>query len=37
VDPREYLGRLDAWRSRVERGGGRWRVINDLENLGSLL
>jgi hypothetical protein len=37
VDPREYLGRLDAWRSRVERGGGRWRVINDLENLGALL
>ncbi len=37
VDPREYLGRLDAWRSRVERGGGRWRVINDLENLGGLL
>jgi hypothetical protein len=37
VDPREYLGRLDAWRSRVERGGGEWRVINDLENLNSLL
>jgi hypothetical protein len=37
VDPREYLGRLDAWRMRVERGGGRWRVINDLEHLDSLL
>ncbi len=37
VDPREYLNRLDAWRSRVERGGGRFRVINDLEHLDSLL
>jgi hypothetical protein len=37
VDPREYLNRLDAWRSRVERGGGRFRVINDLEQLDSLL
>jgi hypothetical protein len=37
VDPREYLGRLDSWRARVEKGGGHWRVINDLENLDSLL
>jgi hypothetical protein len=37
VDPREYLGRLDAWRTRVEKGGGRWRVINDLEHLEALL
>ncbi len=37
VDPREYLNRLDAWRRRVEKGGGRWRVINDLEHLESLL
>jgi hypothetical protein len=37
VDPREYLNRLDAWRMRVEKGGGRWRVINDLEHLDSLL
>jgi hypothetical protein len=37
VDPREYLNRLDAWRMRVEKGGGRWRVINDLEHLESLL
>jgi hypothetical protein len=37
VDPREYLNRLDAWRSRVERSGGRWRVINDLEHLDALL
>ena len=37
VDPREYLTRLDQWRSRVEAGGGRWRVINDLEHLDALL
>jgi hypothetical protein len=37
VDPREYLGRLDAWRERVEKSGGRWRVINDLENMDALL
>jgi hypothetical protein len=37
VDPREYLGRLDAWRTRVEKSGGQWRVINDLEHLDALL
>ena len=36
-DPREYLGRLDAWRARVEKGGGHWRVINDLDRLDGLL
>ncbi|MGD8978048.1 MAG: VWA domain-containing protein [Gammaproteobacteria bacterium] len=37
VDPREYLGRLDQWRARVEAGGGSWRVINDLDRLENLL
>lgn len=37
VDPREYLGRLDNWRTRVEKSGGSWRVINDLEHLDALL
>ena len=37
IDPREYLARLDAWRSRVESEGGTWRVINDLDHLESLL
>jgi hypothetical protein len=36
-DPRQYLARLDAWRARVEKGGGRWRVINDLDRLDGLL
>lgn len=37
VDPREYLGRLASWEERVEKSGGRWRVINDLDNLEGLL
>ncbi len=36
-DPREYMARLDSWRSRVEQGGGHWRVINDLDRLDGLL
>jgi len=37
VDPREYLGRLEEWQSRVESGGGSWRVINDLDRLEGIL
>ncbi len=37
LDPRLYLGRLDEWRARVEKGGGHWRVINDLDHLDGLL
>lgn len=37
IDPREHLGRLEAWRKRVEKAGGTWRVINDLERLEALL
>jgi len=36
-DPRQYLTRLDEWRTRVEKGGGHWRVINDLDRLDGLL
>ena len=36
-DPREYLSRVDTWRQRVEKAGGRWRMINDLERLDGLL
>jgi hypothetical protein len=37
VDPREYKKRLITWQSRVEQGGGNWRVLNDLERLESLI
>ncbi|HEY2275731.1 MAG TPA: hypothetical protein VGH61_09530 [Steroidobacteraceae bacterium] len=36
-DPRLYLARLDQWRDRVEKGGGHWRVINDLDHLDGML
>ena len=36
-DPREYMSRLDTWRSKVEKGGGHWRVINDIDRLDGLL
>ena len=36
-DPRQYLSRLDEWRARVEKGGGHWRVINDLDHLDGVL
>ena len=36
IDPREYLDRLAVWQQRVEQGGGRWRVINDLDRLERL-
>jgi len=38
IDPRRYLGRLEAWQKRVESAGAReWRVINDIEHLDKLL
>jgi hypothetical protein len=37
IDPREYLSRLDEWESRVQKSGGEWRVINDLDGLEGLL
>lgn len=38
VDPRRYLGRLDAWEKRVlAAGASEWRVINDLQRLDRIL
>jgi hypothetical protein len=37
IDPREYMGRLEEWQGRVEKTGGQWRVINDLDGLEGLL
>ncbi len=37
IDPREYLTRIEEWRGRVEKTGGQWRVINDLDGLEGLL
>jgi hypothetical protein len=38
IDPRKYIGRLDAWQKRVETAGAReWRVINNLDRLDAIL
>jgi hypothetical protein len=38
VDPRRYMGRLEAWQKRVEGAGAReWRVINNLDRLDAIL
>lgn len=37
IDPREYLKRLEAWEFKVKKGGGQWRVINDLGRLETLI
>ena len=37
IDPREYLDRLANWQTKVESGGGQWRVVNDLERLEGIL
>jgi len=38
IDPRRYMGRLEAWQKRVEGAGAlEWRVINDIERLDSML
>ena len=31
VNPQEYLDRLEDWQGRVEHGGGKWIVVNDLD------
>jgi hypothetical protein len=36
-DPKKYLARVEKWREKTEKGGGTWRVINDLERLDNLL
>lgn len=36
VDPRKYMGRVDAWEKRVEEAGGTWRIINDLDHMTGL-
>jgi hypothetical protein len=36
-DPRQYLARLEQWKGRVEKAGGHWRVVNDLDRLDSML
>lgn len=37
IDPREYMQRLEAWGERITKGGGVWKVVNDLERLENML
>jgi hypothetical protein len=37
IDPREYMSRLTNWEQRVRKGGGEWKVINDLDRLDGML
>lgn len=37
VDPHKYLDRVASWKQRVEKTGGKWRVINDLQRLENIL
>lgn len=37
VDPRKYLERLEQWNQRVVRGGGTWKVVNDLDRVDTIL
>ncbi len=34
-DPQEYQQRLSSWQKRVEEGGGRWQLVNDLARLNT--
>lgn len=36
INPREYLERVSDWQNLVEKAGGKWRVINDLDGLEGL-
>lgn len=36
-NPQEYLNRLEEWQIRVESGGGKWKVTNDMDQIDSLL
>ena len=35
-DPKEYMDRVEKWQAEVEKGGGKWRIINDLERLDNI-
>ena len=35
-DPKNYMVRVEQWREKTEKGGGNWRVINDLERLENI-
>ncbi|MEE4261950.1 MAG: hypothetical protein V2I56_04615 [Desulfobacteraceae bacterium] len=36
IDPVKYQDRVTKWRAAIESGGGKWAIINDLENLDQI-
>jgi hypothetical protein len=34
--PGNYLDRVEQWRSKIESGKGKWRVVNDLERIDNV-
>ena len=36
-DPKTFLGRVEEWRQKTEKGGGQWRFIDDMERLEAIL
>jgi hypothetical protein len=36
-DPGNYLDRVEQWRSKIESGKGKWRIVNDLERIDGIL
>ena len=36
-NPKIYTNRKEQWHVKVANGGGKWRVINDLDGLEGLL
>ena len=37
VDPRKYMDRLANWSAKVNEGGGKWTVVNDLDRLETMI
>lgn len=35
-DPKIYMARVEDWRLKIVNGGGKWRIINDLERLDNI-
>lgn len=36
INPQEYLQRVSDWQNRIEIGGGRWSIVNDLDRAEAL-
>lgn len=37
INPREYMERIEEWKFKVEEGGGKWKVLNNLDRIEKAL